>query len=76
MVELVENNNLKHMAMLKYTETVLQKVSFNRELFKKELRKSIQWLKRDEVVLLQAWCIINFGNVYQDVITEVFNNSI
>lgn len=64
------------MAMLKYTETVLQKVSFNRELFKKELRKSIQWLKRDEVVLLQAWCIINFGNVYQDVITEVFNNSI
>ena len=74
MVEPVEINNLKQMAMLKYTETVLQKVSFNRELFKKELRKSIKWLKRDEVVLLQAWCIINFGNVYQDVISEVFNS--
>ena len=74
MVEPVEINNLKQMAMLKYTETVLQKVSFNRELFKKELRKSIKWLKRDEVILLQAWCIINFGNVYQDVISEVFNS--
>jgi len=76
MVEPVEINNLNQMAMLKYTETVLQKVSFNRELFKKELRKSIKWLKRDEVILLQAWCIINFGNVYKDVITEVFNNSV
>ena len=59
--------------MLKYTKTILQKVSFNKDLFKKELRKSVQWLKRDEVILLEAWCIINFGSIYYDVITEVFN---
>lgn len=76
MVESIESNNLKQMAMLKYTKTVLQKVSFNRDLFHKELNKSVKWLKRDEIILLQAWCIINFGNIYQDVISEVFNNSI
>ena len=59
--------------MLKYTKTVLQKVSFNKDLFNKELRKSLKWLKRDEVVILKTWCIINFGYIYSDVITEVFS---
>ena len=59
--------------MLKYTKTVLQKVSFNKDLFNKELRKSLKWLKRDEVIILKTWCIINFGYIYNDVITEVFN---
>ncbi|OQX73360.1 MAG: hypothetical protein B6D61_12620 [Bacteroidetes bacterium 4484_249] len=58
--------------MLKYTETVLQKVSFNKDLFKKELRKSIKWLRKDEIIVLKAWCIINFGVIYADVISEVF----
>jgi len=58
--------------MLKYTKTILQKVSFNKYLFNKELRKSVHWLKRDEVILLEAWCIINFGSIYSDVISEVF----
>lgn len=58
--------------MLKYTKTILRKVSFDRELFRKELRKSIKWLKRDEIVALQAWCAINFGTAYNDVISEVF----
>ena len=49
--------------MLKYTKTVLQKVSFNKDLFNKELRKSLKWLKRDEVVILKTWCIINFGYI-------------
>lgn len=58
--------------MLKYTETILQKVSFNRDLFKKELIKSVKWLKKNEVNALKAWCIINFGAVYMDIIQEVF----
>lgn len=60
--------------MLKYTETILQKVSFNKELFKKELKKSIQWLKKDELIILKTWCIINFGAIYGDVIRESFMN--
>lgn len=58
--------------MLKYTELVLQKVSFNKELFKVELEKSIKWLKKNEVKALKNWCIINFGAIYMDVINEVF----
>jgi hypothetical protein len=59
--------------MLKYTEIILQKVSFNKELFKLELRKSMRWLKKEEAPMLRAWCINNFGGVYMDVIEEVFN---
>lgn len=60
--------------MLKYTETILQKVSFNKELFKKELKKSIKWLKKDELIVLKTWCLINFGAIYGDVIKEVLVN--
>jgi hypothetical protein len=58
--------------MLKYTETVLQKVSFNKVLFKKELQKSLRWLRKDEIIVLQTWCVLNFGSMYMDVINEVF----
>jgi hypothetical protein len=60
--------------MLEYTKTVLQKVSFNRELFAKELRKAFKWLKKEELVLLQAWCIATFSDSYHDLISEVFRN--
>ncbi len=58
--------------MLKYTKTVLQKVSFNKDLFKKELQKSLRWLRKDEIIVLQTWCVLNFGSMYMDVIHEVF----
>lgn len=58
--------------MLKYTKTVLQKVSFNKDLFKKELQKSLRWLRKEEIIVLQTWCVINFGTMYMDVINEVF----
>ena len=32
--------------MLSFSKSILQKVSFDRALFKKELRKSIYWLKK------------------------------
>ena len=31
--------------MLEYTKLILRKVSFSRELFGKELKKSTKWLK-------------------------------
>ena len=58
--------------MLKYTKTVLQKVSFNKDLFKKELQKSLRWLRKDEIIVLQTWCVLNFGSMYMDIIHEVF----
>jgi hypothetical protein len=59
--------------MLKYTEIVLLKVSFNKDLFKKELKKALKWLKKEEATILKNWCVINFGAVYMDVINEVYS---
>jgi hypothetical protein len=59
--------------MLNYTETILMKVSFNKELFHNELNKSIKWLKSSEIKALKNFCILNFGAVYMDVINDVFS---
>jgi len=60
--------------MLEYTKTILHKVSFSRELFGKELRKSLKWLKKEEVIALQAYCLLTFGDKYGDVIQHTFRH--
>ena len=60
--------------MLEYTKLILRKVSFSKELFGKELKKSIKWLKKEEIIVLQSWCIITFGDIYGDVIQETFKH--
>ena len=42
-------------AMFDYTKTVLQKVSFNSELFCKELKKALQQLLPYEIKELTIW---------------------
>jgi len=42
-------------AMFEYTKTVLEKVSFNAELFKKELEKAVNRLLPYEVKELFLW---------------------
>ena len=61
--------------MLELSKHVLQKVSFDRELFKKELRKSLRWIKPEERVPLKAWCMATFGAIYHDVIADVFDTT-
>ncbi|MFO8129394.1 MAG: hypothetical protein R6T99_05780 [Bacteroidales bacterium] len=58
--------------MLDYTKTILHKVSFDRHLFSKELRKSFKWLKKEEVIVLHTWCMLTFGDIYGDLIQETF----
>lgn len=60
--------------MLEYTKTILQKVSFSKDLFHKELSKSPRWLQREELLILQSWCLITFGHIYRDVIVDVFQS--
>jgi len=59
--------------MLEYTKTVLQKVSFNEYLFKKELMKSLDWLETDDRIELQQWINIKFGSQYSHLISEIFD---
>lgn len=42
-------------AMFEYTKTVLEKVSFNSELFKKELQKAVNRLLPYEIKELYLW---------------------
>lgn len=64
---------ISHMKqMLGFVQQVLTKVSFDKELFRKELKKGLKWISPGERTLLLTWCIANFGNTHQDVIKEVF----
>lgn len=58
--------------MLEFVKTVLMKVSFDKELFRKELIKGIKWVGPRERALLLAWCLTTFGQTHQDIIKEVF----
>jgi len=62
--------------MFELSKQVLQKVSFDRLLFKKELSKSINWLKKEEITLLKVWCMATFGHLYRDLITETFETAL
>jgi hypothetical protein len=57
--------------MLEQTKIVLANVSFDFELFKKELIKAIEWLKPTEIEALQHWCSENFSGKYDEIVTEV-----
>ena len=48
------------MNMLDYQKEILEKVSFDQELFSKELKKSYQWLDSSELSELLSWVSDNF----------------
>lgn len=60
--------------MLELSKQILQKVSFDRILFKKELQKALQWINPSERLDLRAWCLVTFGAAYKDIIQEVFES--
>ena len=60
--------------MLEFCKSVLSKVSFDRALFAKELKKSVRWLKKSEIQNLKDWCLNRYGEVYADVILSTFSN--
>jgi hypothetical protein len=52
-------------SMLEYTKTILEKVSFDKSLFEKELKKAIKYLLEPELRELEQWCFERFGIQYQ-----------
>jgi len=59
--------------MLEFCKNILTKVSFDRILFRKELKKAISWLKtKEEKIQLREWCQNQFGSVYGDIISDSF----
>ena len=58
--------------MLEFSKKILRKVSFDKNLFRKELRKSTVWLNKKEVITLKIWALTTFSQ-YKNTILEVFD---
>lgn len=57
--------------MLNLTKYVLEKVSFDQKLFKKELIKATKALKKEELMLLYTWGIVQFAAEHQAMVKEI-----
>ena len=58
--------------MLEYVKMILMKVSFNRALFEKELRKALRVLLPAELPDFRTWCYQQFSRLYRRVLKRVF----
>ncbi len=61
--------------MLEHQKIVLKNVSTDKELFRKELLKSLKWLSPVEIALLSEWVYQEFSDKHPDIISELFANS-
>lgn len=68
-----DNIQLNIQPMFELSKKILEKVSFDKTLFRKELTKALKWLKSEERTLLIVWCIGTYEQ-YKDVIVEVYKN--
>jgi hypothetical protein len=54
--------------MLEYLKTILQKVSFSRVLFERELKKGLGYLLPAELLEFKTWCYARFGHLHQAIL--------
>ena len=58
--------------MLQHQKYVLTRVSANREVFRNELAKSLDWIQPDELGHFKDWLMEQYWETHGDIITEVF----
>lgn len=61
--------------MLEYAKTILVKVSFDKILFEKELRKALRTMLPEELVQFKVWCYEKFSNLYRRILNRVFTQA-
>ena len=62
----------KRMSWLSYSKIILEKVSFDQKIFRKELRKSLSRLSKEEIKKLESWIIDNFNVILSYIaVTEI-----
>lgn len=60
--------------MIEYAKVILPKVSFSRDLFRKELVKCAKWAENpNDLNELREWCDENFGDMYPEILNDVFS---
>lgn len=57
---------------MEYVKIILIKVSFDKKLFEKELRKGLKLLVPSEIKELQEWCYKTFSKGYEPVLNKYF----
>ena len=58
--------------MLDYFKLILHKVSFNKDLFEKELSKALKALVPQDVEKLREWCYQKFQHLYGEILNRYF----
>jgi hypothetical protein len=58
--------------MLEYVKIVLMKVSFDKKLFEKELKKALNFILPAEIQEFKDWCYQNFSKLYESVLNKYF----
>lgn len=59
--------------MLNLTKYVLEKISFDKSLFEKELIKASHILKKEDLILLYTWGLIQFTPEYKQLLKEIIS---
>ena len=62
------------MKMLEHQKWVVKNLSGDKELFKKELYKSLDWLEKEEIEELVEWLKSNYWNTNSKEIITVFRS--
>ena len=60
-------------SMLEFKKSILTKVSFDLELFEKELRKAVRWIGPSEIIELRDWCYNQFDENFSPIFNRVFS---
>lgn len=59
--------------MFELTKKILTKVSFDPQLFQKELSKALKWMtSTEEIQRLREFCIKEFGTLYPSIVNKAF----
>lgn len=61
--------------MLDHQKSILNQLSENRELFRKEIVKSFNWLKSYEILQLHKWLKENYMETHGDIIKDIFQHN-
>lgn len=61
------------MALLNHQKTILKNVQNFKDLFIKEIKKSLNWLSPDERIDLEHWVAIELNQKYNGEVKQLFN---
>ncbi len=58
--------------MINYVKTILQKVSFSKYLFERELKKGLKLILPSELEEFRDWCYEMFGKIHLSILNRHF----